>query len=518
MKKTSIILYILYSVAIILILTFGQSASHYVINWFEVRLNEVKITDVSVSIDEGAELLAGRSYPVSYTAEGKFRGDPGLVFTSLDPERLTVSENGSLSTKLNFDGDFFDARVKITSEKDKDFEKVITYRFVKKYPEDFKVSYYLKGHSYGAKVLYIGVPVYVNSIVSSGQSYNMSDHRIVYDAEYFEELPDGTLIPIKTTPAGEKLEFSVVYGDGTTAASESFEIAEQTLTEVDEVKINDVATDEYKAEKGELITLTFFKDGEKVASDFSLTFDDESDVTLTRASSFSFNSAGDKAVTVTLPGGFSKTFFVKIEKIDASIANKVPQLADTDVQKSHHIDLVDTDVKTFMFDLKEDLTKKNIKYEYDSDIMELTSNSEGFTITAKKAGTATLKIIIDDGVSRAEESYTVEIKEDRSFINVFAQNIKKFVSKVLGHGLMFFVLAIFAMNMFKYCEVENPIIRFSLYTLTGLPVGAITEYIQTFIPGRTGRVLDVIIDMTGFYIGTLIVVLVRACIRGIKGK
>ena len=110
---------------------------------------------------------------------------------------------------------------------------------------------------------------------------------------------------------------------------------------------------------------------------------------------------------------------------------------------------------------------------------------------------------------------TVEIEKNNDIIAVIWKNVSVFVSKVLGHITLFACLAVLAMNMFRFVYILNPVKRFIAYLFAALPYAAITEYAQTFIPGRSGRVQDVLIDMVGFLLGTLVVLIARSVSGGV---
>ena len=120
------------------------------------------------------------------------------------------------------------------------------------------------------------------------------------------------------------------------------------------------------------------------------------------------------------------------------------------------------------------------------------------------------KLILDDGVSRIEESYIVEITKDTSIRATLSNTANYWVPKFFGHGGLFAVLAFFAMNMFKYVDIRNVFGRFCCYLLSGLSIALISEIIQSFIPSRSGRIIDILLDMGGFLLGTLIVLLFRS--------
>ena len=78
---------------------------------------------------------------------------------------------------------------------------------------------------------------------------------------------------------------------------------------------------------------------------------------------------------------------------------------------------------------------------------------------------------------------------------------------------VFAVLAFVSMNLFKYVTVENKLKRFLLYSLTSLSVATLTELIQLLMPSRNAGVGDVLVDMLGFYFGTLAVLVFRCAAR-----
>lgn len=524
-RRKAIMWYFLCALALIMILTYGSNVSHTVIEWVDTGLNEVIVEDVNVSLEDGAELLAGKSYSLNSTVKGKFRSTAGIEYTSLSPY-LTVSDDGVIYASMSFDGDSIDAAIKVTSKYDTEFEKILNYKFVKKYPENFDIIYRVRGYEYyysnGDKSLdvFTGVPVFVYSVVSPGQTYNMSSYTILYDEEYFEKRDDGAYIPIKPTEPGKKLTFSVTYGGDKVVSTQEFEILPYDLqtVETDDVVVNIERTPiepntfgKYEVEKGENIVLDFYKDGKNVAVDYTLGFNDPSDVTMSVAGNFAFKTPGEKTVKVTLPNGEEINYVIYVRSYVTA-----PKITDASVEKNKHIKLTTTDIKKYSLSFDSGVTSTSVKYEYDENVITLDGTSSGFKITPEAVGTTTLKMTVDDGVSRAETTYTVEVVEDRSLGTIIANNVKTFVSKVLGHALMFFVLAFFSMHMFKFVNVDNLYLRFSLYTLSAFWVGCVSEYIQTFIPGRTGRFLDVLIDVGGFYVGTFIIVFARCIINLIR--
>lgn len=508
MKTFSKILYAAYSLFVILMLVFGNDAVSTAIDFVKEQLTKkIEIADVGVHLQE-TELLAGRYYYPEYTPIGDFDGDAGFIYASMNPDYLVVSDNGAICANKNFEGESIEASVKITSKYDKNFEKIVTYRFVKKYPDVFNVRYFIKGHSFDTSTLYVGVPVYVYSNISSASSpYNCVDHKIIYDEDCFEIAKDGALIPKRVTMNGETLNFVVMYENGVSAVSQSFEIKEPEyqLLEVDEIKINGLVGDTIESTQGIPLVITLYNHGELVASDYSLELEDENDVSMSLSGNCIFKTAGDKKLTIILPNGFSKTFIIKIRNIMSA-----PVFQNESFQQSHQITMMDTETKTLSFTFPSGVTYTTIKYEFDKEMIEIEPESRSFVIVPKKDGVTTVKLILDDGVSRIEESYIVEITKDTSIRATLSNTANYWVPKFFGHGGLFAVLAFFAMNMFKYVDIRNVFGRFCCYLLSGLSIALISEIVQIFIPSRSGRIIDILLDMGGFLLGTLIVLLFRS--------
>ena len=383
MKTLSKVLYVAYSLFVILILTFGNDFVSTTIDLVKMQFTEKKkITDVDVYLED-RELLAGKYYYPEYIPIGDFDGDAGLVYSSMDPNYLVVSAKGAICAKNNFESESIEASVKVTSKYDKDFEKIITYRFVKKYPEAFNVRYFIKGHSFDTETLYVGVPVYVYSNVSSSNPpYNCTDHEILYNEDYFARAEDGALIPKRVTADGENLNFVVTYGNGASAVSKSFEIKEPEyqVAEVDEIRINDLVGDTIENVRGTPLVITLFKQGELVATDYSLKFEDESDVSMSLSGNYIFKTSGDKSVTITLPNGFSTTFLIRVRNVMSA-----PVFEDVSFQQNRYITMLDTETKTLRFDFEKGVTYTTIKYEFDEEVIKIEPESKSLTIIPQKS-------------------------------------------------------------------------------------------------------------------------------------
>ena len=515
-KKLAILLYLVYAAFLILFITYGSSAGSYVARIIRTKLNEKEIVNVTVDVGDGADLLANKTYYLQFKAEGDFSGDAGLIYESLSPEYVEINSRGAVEANMKFEGDALEAKIKVTSKYDKDFEKVFTFRFIKKCPDEFIAAYYVKGYEHAVKKLHIGIPVYVFShTTESSSSYNIKDYAITYDEEYFEMREDGALVPIKVTPDGVSLKFGVVYENGRSDETTAFTISEpaKEITEIDEIRLADKYTDptpldEFTCYRGCSTVVRLYNDGKQVMTDYTVTCD-EDNIKFTDISHIYFSKPGDKHLTFTLPNGFEYKCVLKVRNY-----MKAPTLNDKEVNQTHVIKMLDTDVKTFKMTYSSKVTYESAKFEYDSSMISVKYDKGSFTITGKSHGTTTLKLILDDGYTRVEDIYTIELQENKDVAAMLLKNLAKFVAKVLGHMTLFAALGFISMNMFRYLNgIYRTIDRFVIFILTGLPSAALTEFIQLYMPGRSGRWQDVLIDMTGFFIGALVFITISVIIR-----
>ena len=513
-KTVSIILCILYAISLTLILSLGKDISLKLMAQLEIMLSEKNIMDVTVDISEDTELLAGKTYYPEFKPYGIYRGSPGLRYISLDPEYLTVGENGKLYANMDFDGDVLNARVLVSSAYDEDFQKIFTFRFVKRYPDNFSVSYSVKGYGKNTPDLYIGVPVYVFAEINAQKEYNMTDHTLVYDEEYFTLSDDGALIPLKATADGESLTFAVEYNDGTRRESEPFEIREATVCEdFDEIRLNGILSDEYVGKRSDTVEISLYKNGERLATDYTVSLAKTQDAKCEKDGGMQFLSAGEKEMTVTLPSGYYRTVSFSVENVILP-----PVFKDEGISTTHVINILDTDVKEYGFYFDGNVSYDTVTFEYAPELIKVSTSARAITVKGRGVGTTTLKIIIDDGYQRVEDVYTVNVRKNVNPVVWISENIPTFVSKVLGHISLFAIFAFFAMNMFKFVPIKSRMERFGVYTMIGLPVAALTEFIQYYIPGRISRVEDIMIDMLGFYFGTLMILLYRAVLSEVKNE
>lgn len=151
---------------------------------------------------------------------------------------------------------------------------------------------------------------------------------------------------------------------------------------------------------------------------------------------------------------------------------------------------------TIKLNFTDDTTYKIVHYK-SSNQKVLTIGDDGSIIPHKK-GTSTVTLIINDGMTK---EIKIELK-----IKVVPQkvvnNLSNFLHKVrkgIGHFGAFLVFGIFSTFTFLlYFRYKKWFFSVPLCFVQGFGIAALTEYIQTFVPGRCGLFSDVIIDFSGF--------------------
>lgn len=122
---------------------------------------------------------------------------------------------------------------------------------------------------------------------------------------------------------------------------------------------------------------------------------------------------------------------------------------------------------------------------------------------------------------RSTESSGFVVELFKSLINIFSKNainennigtFTQVIRKLIGHFGLFAVdglissWAIYLSSAYikKYKHLYG--LLFSLFF--GLFIAGLTEVIQSFIPSRSGEIVDVLIDFSGYLLGTGIIALI----------
>ena len=130
---------------------------------------------------------------------------------------------------------------------------------------------------------------------------------------------------------------------------------------------------------------------------------------------------------------------------------------------------------------------------------------------------------LPSGPSTQESNWIVE--PAKNVINTFKANtinetnidgFSSFIRKFVGHFSLFLVSGILTTLSIKfiYYDLEQKFAKFMIIScISGLFLAILTEFIQLFVPGRSGEMMDVLIDFLGYIIATLIICLIIYILR-----
>ena len=146
--------------------------------------------------------------------------------------------------------------------------------------------------------------------------------------------------------------------------------------------------------------------------------------------------------------------------------------------------------------------------DFDENLVQVTVQGSSINIHAIAIGNTSISFY-----SEVNPSLTVTI--DLSILNAGAidkdniNDVGYSLRKVLGHAFVFAVAQVFtiiAIYMFLY---KKPLWLLSIFSLSiSLIISSISEFIERFIPGRSGTFIDVLIDMAGVVVGFAVVLAV----------
>lgn len=150
-------------------------------------------------------------------------------------------------------------------------------------------------------------------------------------------------------------------------------------------------------------------------------------------------------------------------------------------------------------------------------------------ISPLSVGKATIHVVIDDGKQVGKTikySFDITVVVDAKPVIEDLNDFLKKIRKSIGHFGAFLVFGIISSMFFMVLlDKKKWAVSIPLTFIQGYALGALTEYIQTFVKGRSGLFSDVIIDFTGFAIGAgaaaviiLVVYLTRYLIQKRKNK
>lgn len=107
-----------------------------------------------------------------------------------------------------------------------------------------------------------------------------------------------------------------------------------------------------------------------------------------------------------------------------------------------------------------------------------------------------------------------------AFLQNYFPDISHHLVRKLGHFVEFTLLGFCStqtlsrgLKIFRENNPPSPGFCFLLALMGGLAVAACDEWIQTGVPGRSGKIMDVLLDMSGVMCGILISLCIMLLLR-----
>ena len=107
------------------------------------------------------------------------------------------------------------------------------------------------------------------------------------------------------------------------------------------------------------------------------------------------------------------------------------------------------------------------------------------------------------------------IKEDTINSSNY-DNFSSFIRKFVGHFSLFGVsgvLTSLTLKMFYYDKKHKLGLLTLFSSLLGILLAFLSEGIQLIVPGRSGELLDIAIDLAGYFLGMLVIVLILSIVK-----
>ena len=505
-KKTlSILLYVTYSIILTCIITFGSGLEVALMQGLKGFLTAIvhptEIEDVVMDLDVEEPFVVGRYYNPKYTIIGRTSGDAGLRFKALDNTIKSVGNLNGSFYGASTDAEQTTGRLEITSLYDRDFRKVITLHFTKKYPTKVVANYMVKSMGANVKKAYMGIPIYPYYHVKDGEIYSEKEFEILYDKNYFQEIEKGVFLPIKETLEGGTVGFTYRFANGATFNTQEFSILPAVeASSIDEIYFGQNEVDGLRIKRNSAFFLTMKKEGERVYSNYQLTFSNPDGAKILYTGYLQFTSLGEQTITIRLPNGFEKRIEVYVyDEI------KFPEVTPVNKQNAQGMyECKKGESVVFNYQFEKGMTYTTLQFEYDNTMVTLQRGNNTFSIKGKSVGTTQVKMILDNGVERYEKVFSIKVLPNYGISALENVDMGLVVGKGIGHFALFMVLAFFAVYMSIYMDFKEPLPLFAFLLLCGLGVALLTEGIQFFFPLRMPSMGDIIVDMGGFLFGILL--------------
>lgn len=528
-KKLSMALFIFWSISLVLILTFGTQVASMISNSVSQVIFDQKNKLQDVTLEKTEYPIEQPIYLDLILYPDTFSED-NIVYTSLTPELFVVNKNGYVLGN-QFEGEKAKGKILITNKLDDNFKKEIELTFYKTYPTNIELflcdeNKQIK-NDYNA---YLNVPFFIHTNFEPDETF-ISEKNI--SCEYNEELFSLSIDEnqnIKLIP--KHLNYQV--GDNFEPVKTNLKVLlNGTVIKEYQLSINPskeyesfnkVMISKYQEDITEINNSIFVKDNfafvlynneEKLTTNYTVKSLNPEIIEVTQENEIKCIKSGYADLEISLDNGFKiiQSIFVR-NRISA------PKLKGVNFNEDNEIVIKQDTIDVLYLNFSKDVSYKTVIYHADPGL-SIKYNKEGNSVNigSKNSGKYDLVLTIDDGY---EEPVIINlvvnvIHNKNSFKNIISE-FSRFLAKILGHMSFFILEALLAFFMMYYYKGKNNWINAIIYISIGLFLASLTEFIQIFMPGRSARIIDVLIDMGGYIIGLILSLIIYKTIYKIKNK
>ncbi len=496
-KTISIILLAIWSVLLVVILTFGANISLFIqakISNYLIQKkanNEAIVTDLDVKIEE--TYIVGKPYPIVINPIPYTEEDLKLTYRSLDEDIFIINDKGEIvgvkTPLLKTTG-----MLEITSARYPTLKKQVQLQFEKVYPKDFDFKLIKPVNENIKQIAYLGVPFYVKCIFENNNApFTIPSYTITYDEEMLEKVTLNKYIPKKTgtTTLVCKLENGMEKAIEVHIQKNPYE--NETI---DEVKLIQKNGEEFPIENGSYLAYVGDKNDIQLFSKEKITYQafylqssDSKIVCVSNVDELVFKKAGQVEITLILRDG--KEFHLQVLVKHHLISPTIDGITDDTILLTNEI------AKRFTYQVGANVP---VRFCYDKQYMVVTNDKSNIVyITPKKVGTTTLTIVVDDGVDQLEKEYQIVIAKNNLGKKTIRQKVAVFINKFIGHWHLFLIEAILAFWVCLHFP-NHKITCCILFISTGCFLAFFTELIQFYMPNRNGCIKDALFDILAYFL------------------
>lgn len=516
MKKISLIIFSIYTVFLVLFITFGSSAAAPIYAMMSKFIKKTEYNIRNIEFDLNDNYLIEKEYFLNYTVLPNKNVDYEIKFESLDPDIFTVDEKGYIYGKRTT-SDNTVGRLRITSNKDLNFEKIITLNFKKSYPTDIKVhldSFYKKEED--IYTTYLNFPI--NFSYSNIPNTEITETKpiIEFDESIFKKnsdysltpttLTDETIVYLKQKDVVKEIKIKVIN------MNDDLEMMEKnsSFNKIEFYQSGNNNNKDFIYYTSSNISLRLLNDDFAIIVPYTVTSANEE--ILKVANNYLIpQKAGIVDIMISLENGFNQTYTLILKNKLVS-----PKLEGLEI-KNGACDILIGEKSLINFVFPNDAKYKQISVIYDNSCLTLTKTSElQYQLEGIKASSSVIKVIVDDGENKIETTYTINVNENKKVLFFVKSNLSTIVPKIMGHLVLFIVEGILALWVTLYYHSNKKVLSVVLFMALGLFLGSLTEVMQLFIPGRSGKIADVIVDFIGYLLGASLLWLVYIIFKNHK--